>query len=247
MCPTRGRPENAKRLLESIKDTHRGPVGVHFYCDSDDPRLGEYDVPHHTGPDYMFAMKCHILAKSCDGHILMMCGDDAVFQTKGWDSALRSLHLKWPDGIWCASCWDGTTGKPLERIPKMINGVEEMVAKPGTRYKITHPHPAIARDAFEALGYLTNPIFRHFCCDPWLTEMFMDLGRFAYFKEVRIDHLRAGQVKGVELDETWKTLRPDGGNPTSERDRTVYGMFRRYRELDKDILRLKIKEYDTER
>jgi hypothetical protein len=193
----------------------------------------------------MFAMKCHILAMGCNGHILMMCGDDAVFVTEGWDDALRSVHKKWPDGIWCASMWDGTTGKPEEYDTKE-NDKGEMVKIPleGTKYKITHPHPAIGRDAFEALGYLTNPMFNHFCTDPWITDMFQDLDRFMYFPEVRVDHMRAGSVVGCVEDDTYRKMRPNGKCHFSERDRTVYGMFRKYQDLDIEILKLKIKEYE---
>src|SRR3990167_7115364 len=136
LCPTRGRPEHAERMTESVRKTCVGNVALLFYCDDDDPREKEYKVPHVTGPDYLFAMKCHVLARACDGDILMMCGDDAVFRTPEWDNILRHCHKKWPDGIWCASFWDGTEGKRNHD---------------GTK-KITHPHPAIGRRAFEILG-----------------------------------------------------------------------------------------------
>ena len=213
-------------MAESARQTCVGNVAILFYCDDDDPREPEYKVPHAVGPDYMFAMKCHMLAKACDGKILMMCGDDAVFRTPGWDNILRDCYRKWPDGIWCASMWDGTPGKPLSD---------------GTK-KITHPHPAIGREAFEVLGYIANPMFQHFCCDPWLTSMFQEVGRFKYYKNVRIDHLRAGLVKSAEKDDTYHKLRPGGRHLVSSRDRTVREMFERYRKHDVELLKRAIEE-----
>lgn len=183
-----------------------------------------------TGPDFKFAMKCQILADRCDGDILMMVGDDAVFQTPGWDDALRSCYKKYPDGIWAASFWDGMRGK-LDK-----DGKE----------KATHPHPAIGREWFEAVGYMANPIFWHFCTDPWITQTAKDLQRFVVFPNVRVDHMRAGLVADVELDETYKRMRPNGEPVISARDRSVKKMFERYRQLDREILRSKIegKEVD---
>lgn len=214
------------RLFESIKKTCIGNVSVYFYCDEDDPKEPEYKVAHITGPDFLFAMKCHILALKCDGDILMMCGDDAVFRTRGWDNVLRGCYEKWPDGIWCASFWDGTPGKILND---------------GT-WKITHPHPAIGRGAFEVLGYLANPMFQHFCTDPWLTSMFEEIGRFEYFRNVRVDHRRAGVVIGVEKDETFRKIRPLGQSTVSMRDRTVMKLLERYRKHDVELLKSAMKE-----
>src|SRR3990167_638815 len=226
LCPTRGRPENASRLARSIKDTCIGNVSVLFYCDHDDPKEKEYKVPHVTGPDYLFAMKCHVLSMACDGDILMMCGDDAVFKTPGWDNILRYCNKKWPDGIWCASFWDGTPGK---------------LNQDGTE-KITHPHPAIGRMAYEVLGYIANPMFQHFCTDPWLTSMFEEIGRFKYFKTVRVDHMRAGIVKEVPKDATYRKIRPHGQHLVSQRDRTVKELLERYRQHDVGLLRKAIEE-----
>lgn len=226
LCPTRGRPENAKRLLESVKKTHVGPVAIGFYCDVDDPRLSEYDVPHMTGPDFKFAMKCEVLVSKTDGDILMMVGDDAVFKTEGWDNALRGCQEVWPDGIWAASMWDGTRGKEIEGDDK--------------RRKLGHPHPAVGRAWHDAVGYLAHPMFIHFCTDPWITSMAMELERFMYFPEILCDHRRAGLVKDVEQDDTYKRMRPDGQATISVRDRSVSRMFERYRILDRETLRSKM-------
>jgi len=230
LCPTRGRPQSASRLAESVRKTCLGNVSILFYCDDDDPTEKDYEVPHVVGPDFMFAMKCHLLAQVCDGDILMMCGDDAVFKTPSWDSALRTCNLKWPDGIWCASCWDGTPGKRN---------------KDGT-HKITHPHPAIGRKAFEVLGYVANPMFTHFCTDPWLTSMFQEIGRFKYFKDVEVAHLRTGIIVGQDADDTYARLRPGGRHLISQRDRTVKELFERYRKTDVELLKRAIEEQKNE-
>lgn len=177
--------------------------------------LEEYDVPAIVGPDFKFAMKLQILADNANGDILMMVGDDAVFETFGWDDALRSCYKKYPDGIWAASLWDG-------------------MKKEG---KTTHPHPAVGREWYEAVGYVANPIFTHFCTDPWITETAKELGRFLYFPSVRVNHYRAGLVADVELDDTFYRIRPDGQPVISAKDRTVSKMFQRYRHLDREILR----------
>ena len=66
-CPSRGRPELAKRLVETAESTAKHDVEILFYLNDDDPKLAQYkdllDKKYYTvGPNQSTCYSWNILA-----------------------------------------------------------------------------------------------------------------------------------------------------------------------------------------
>lgn len=180
LCPTRGRPEMARRMAESAVATASDTRGLEilFYLNEDDPQVMDYRHGPYTvfimGKDGPTSYAWNELAKRAAGDILMLMGDDAVFKTAGWDVLLRDrvknglphvyqLHDHAPVAV--LSFDDGRS--PLSE---------------------GHPHPAITRAVYNRLGYLACPMFRHFYVDTWLVELAKEAGIFHYIADMKVLH-----------------------------------------------------------
>lgn len=173
LCPTRGRPDQFKRMVESAEDTAYGGVNILAYVDSDDasdyPGWVVRGKPLPLGPAYQ-----HLYERSVSS-IVMMAADDIVFRTKSWDKAIHDIAPT--DGVFVISYDD------LGR-PKKEDG-----------------HPFIGRKFIEAVGYLTYPKLSHSCVDNWAVDIAKGAGRF-FYSDVVIEHLHPKYRKG-EWDQTY--------------------------------------------
>ena len=145
-CPSRGRPEYAKRMQNSAFATAANPnnIKVKFYLNQDDPMLKQYDViDAEIGIDRSTVMSWNMLAEKERSRMYMLVGDDAEFITTGWDRIFLQQYRKYPDGIFMIGT---ATGKK--------HGLENQ----------TSPHPVITREWREALGYFWPFQFHHWCC-----------------------------------------------------------------------------------
>ena len=87
-CPSRSRPDFAKRMQNSAFATASNPdnIKVKFYLNIDDPMLKQYDViDAEVGVDRSTVMSWNILAEKERSRMYMLVGDDAEFITKNWD------------------------------------------------------------------------------------------------------------------------------------------------------------------
>ena len=67
-CPSRGRPELAKRLVDTARQTQKGDTEFLFYLNDDDQRLEEYrdllDEKHYTiGPNQSTCYSWNLMAE----------------------------------------------------------------------------------------------------------------------------------------------------------------------------------------
>lgn len=115
-CPSRGRPDEARALLESFKRTKIGDqTRLIFLLDDDDLSAKDYPKPRiigeptgdPTGPLNREALRS-------DADIIGFIGDDSRFETPGWDVkvewALEHPGFAWPmDGTakhpWPSACF----------------------------------------------------------------------------------------------------------------------------------------------
>jgi len=213
LCPSRGRPEKAKRMLDSIYATKNGSeVEVLFYLNEDDPRLQEYPLDDkrcivHIGKDSPPAWSWNWLAGKATGDLLMLMGDDNIFTTPCWDEKYIEAAKQYPDGIFVISCPDGRT-------------------------KDGNPHPTVGRGWVNTLGYFVPPIFLHWFVDSWTQYMAQSLGRFIRLEDVEIKHDKD------DADPTSLRIRE---NAWYDRDRWIAQYLQRYLFLDRKLLKLAIK------
>lgn len=107
LIPSRGRPANLRRLLQSVFDCAHGPVEVIVRLDADDfdnyaDVMRDFNLsrgvvwlqgPRSAGLGAM----CNECYHAAQGNILMLCGDDAIVRTPRFDSIVEQAMPK--DGL----------------------------------------------------------------------------------------------------------------------------------------------------
>ena len=185
LCPTRKRPDNVKRLVESVFATAKRPNDVElvFYVDDDDdtfPLDGKVKVVR--GPRIVLSQmwnRCYDVAR---GDVLMHCGDDIVFRTPMWDVEVWRQVVSVPDRIVLVHANDGS---------------------PWSARLATHSF--LTRRWVETVGQFVPPIFSAEYNDTWLTEVADMVGRRRYLPHVLIEHMHWAFSK-APMDGTYAEL-----------------------------------------
>jgi hypothetical protein len=212
IVPSRGRPQNIARLLDSVRATSRAVTHLHVAVDEDDPKLPQYravmaaaggkrDVLE-VGPRKGLCAWTNEIAVRRAGQYphLGSLGDDHVPRTPGWDRALiRGIEDMGGTGI--VYPWDGTR----EDIPEAV---------------------VLSSDIVAALGWMCLPELQHFYPD----NVWADLGHGArcirHLRAIAVDHVhpRAGSAPAD------KTYAEAGSKLAADRD--AYWAWRRGRMAD---------------
>lgn len=179
LVPTRGRPDNVRRLLSSAFDTSETEVEFVFYVDEDDP-LGDQtlDVAAregatvNIGPRVVLSEMWNECWKLARFDVAMHCGDDIIFRTPDWDVRVLEVFDRYPDRIAFVHGRDGFQD-----------------AKIGT-------HGFLHRRWVDAVGYLVPPYFSSDYNDLWLTEVADALGRRVFLPNVYTEHMHPVIGKG---------------------------------------------------
>lgn len=229
LCPSRSRPELAKRMAHSALDTASGNVEVLIGLDSDDPKNRDYynlidqdaGIPLFVfnpgvGVGYIWdTLAKDAIANMADetesdqqDHLFLMANDDLVFMTMGWDEQFARAARQYPDRIFVMWANDG------------INGENHAA------------FPCVARRWIDTVGYFSPTCFRFFRHDTWLYDLGHRVGRLHYIPDVEIKHLHwsAGGVK----DEVTDLNRSSG---QSQADQRIWVEMGPTRMKDAELLR----------
>lgn len=158
LAPTRGRPEQFAEMVESAFSTatHVKRVEVIAYRDVDD----ESEYAERKGVSWVRADRCLLseawnrCQRASTADIFMHCGDDIIFRTPGWDSAVREAFARSADKL------------------VLVHGDD---CSPNTDVLATHGF--YHRRWVETLGYFMPPYFSCDWNDVWLTELADAVGR----------------------------------------------------------------------
>lgn len=217
LCPTRARPENVKRLVDSIlSNTSKSDyVEILFYVDNDDSTFPvEVEVHQNVkvfrGPNIWISNAHNFLYVQSRGTILFSAGDDMIFQTQGWDSLVRKKFELIPDGIGLLF------GNDL-----------------GTHSGKIATHGFFHRNWIDALGTWVQP-GRGSLWDLWSTENAQILKRLFYLENLVIEHRHYRQsAADVSFDETYARIRTSNA---SFRPEKTYKKLSRERRHDRLLL-----------
>ncbi len=179
LCPSRGRPLLAVRMIDTIYKTVSQPktVEILFYLNDDDPMLDDYkkyiDKRHYTiGPNQSTCYSWNRLAETAKHDILFLAGDDIQFMTKDWDKNIIRAFDQHADKICMVVPFDGNgKGKGNDLLPNKepYTLMEGDVAG--------SPHFALHRNWIKALGYFVPPFFWHWYVDTYTQTVARKLGR----------------------------------------------------------------------
>lgn len=183
--PSRGRPQNIKRLAEALKNTCTGEYELLLRVDSDDPKLNEYlDLEDGTkliGERIFFTLSLNELAQHAleNGFTHMaILGDDVLPETVGWDEKMiKVLNNKL--GVVYGS--DGLENLHGQDLPT---------------------HVVMPIEMYKRLGWVGLPGSRHLFCDNAWREL-GKMTQFIYLKDVKLTHLHRWN-KTAPDDQTYR-------------------------------------------
>jgi hypothetical protein len=179
-CPSRGRPELAKRLVDTATSTQKGETEFLFYLNYDDPALEKYkdllDEKHYTvGPNQSTCYSWNLMAQKAKHDIVMLMGDDVQVQTTEWDEKIKKQIDEYKDKILMVVPSDGRTKGTLNLTDK----IKLWPDKP-----LPAAHFAVHKNWVNALGYLAPPFFWHWHVDSYTQKVARKLGRCLYLPTV---------------------------------------------------------------
>jgi len=185
LCPTRGRINNIKALLNSIVETSKNVnfIEVVFYIDNDDYNLilninnllnefSNINLKVILGDRITLSHMWNICYKYSKGDILMHCADDIIFKSKYWDSEV-------------IKAFDDSNDKIL-----FVYGSD------GNHKNDFGTHGFLHRNWANILGYFTPPYFSNNYCDTWLNDVAKSIKRHQYIP-ILTDHLHPSVNKSL--------------------------------------------------
>jgi hypothetical protein len=181
LFPTRKRPIELKRTVDSLRATATGQVDIVVYVDEDDmpsaEKARELGIECVVGPRIVVTQCWNECLRLAKGDLLMQANDDVIFRTPGWDQMVEAEF---------ASCED----KVL-----MVHGSDL-----GGHFEKFGPHPFVHIRWVEALGYFIPPYFSSDYGDAWVNAIANALGRRKFLPFV-VEHMHF-TFKKAEIDET---------------------------------------------
>jgi hypothetical protein len=188
ICPTRGRPDEAIRLADTVHAT--SACHLAFGIDEDDPQLARYQAElwRHLWPGdkisygppggSLASVTNRIALKYAPRYrYLASLGDDMVPETPGWDQRLIEAIAAMPRGVGAAYPDD----RRRKDVPEAI---------------------MMDRRIVQALGYMMIPGPEHFYVDDGWRDLLAPLGILAFVPEAVVPHLHY-EVTGARPDETY--------------------------------------------
>lgn len=181
LVPSRGRPQNLRRLIAAIAQTASGDYCIYTRVDDDDPTLADYVTIEGavitTGPRVFFGPSLNELWPLADADgctHLAMFGDDVVPETVGWD---RLLVDALGDRLGVAYGSDGLEHKHSSDLPT---------------------HYVMQTEIARRLGWFYLPTLEHLFGDDVAREIGKGLGNFQYVPTAKLSHMHR-----------WAGLAPD--------------------------------------
>jgi hypothetical protein len=190
ICPSRNRPKELARMLESFDGTQSGKVELIIYIADDDPCLEDYRLALKNrqfiiGPRIPLVQVLNRIAcKDYPGfEYYQEVNDDHVYRTQLWDKFLiKEIEEKgkgW--GLACGN--DLMTNEPWE------------IAR--------HPSAAIiSGNIVRTLGHFVWPELDHLGTDTYLRDIAEGIGAYYRRADIVIEHRH--WLKGVAMDDNYR-------------------------------------------
>ena len=225
-CPSRGRPELAKRLVDTATSTQNGETQFLFYLNDDDEKLEQYkdllDEKHYTiGPNQSTCYSWNLMAEKATNDIVMLMGDDVQVQTQNWDKLIADQFEEYNDKILMVVPSDGRHKGTLKLGDEVQLWPDE---------SLPAAHFAVHKNWVQALGYLAPPFFWHWHVDSYTQKVARKLNRCLYLPTVVF------KAKKIINDNAGKQIRKNLN--INYRDNFVWEKVRD-RHLDADVSKLK--------
>lgn len=224
-CPSRGRPELAKRLVDTATATQKGKTEFLFYLNDDDEKLEQYkdllDEKHYTvGPNQSTCYSWNLMAEKAKHDVVMLMGDDVQVLTPNWDQLIVNEFNKYSDKILMVV--------PSDARPKSAERGTEVKLWPDE--KLAAAHFAVHKNWINTLGYLAPAFFWHWHVDSYTQKVARKINRCLYLPTVEF------KTKKIINDNAGKQIRKNLN--IAFRDNFVYSKVKD-RHLNADVVALR--------
>jgi len=216
VCPSRGRPKLAKKMIDSFLNNPGCEVEILLYLNEDDSKLKEYkiliDSKHYSiGPDRSPGYSWNLLAQQAKYDIIFLMGDDAYNTTDNWGEIVLKTFDLYKDKIVMVV-------PDIKRISK----------------KEFCPHFLLHKNWIKTLGYFIPPHFHQHYVDSWTREVAKALNRYVLLKNFIVPiEMEVGDNTDKRYKKTWLI----------ERDGWLNGVTSRWKENDIQTLKKFIEGY----
>jgi len=180
LVPSRGRPENVRRLWNAIQNTAAEPVHLFVRTDDDDIRYPFLEsVTYHRGPRLRLGGTYNEMAATVyqSYRFLGLWNDDHLPTTPGWDVAMKAAITE-PFGVSYAPDGNWENGE----LPTA---------------------PIVTSSMFEALGWVCLPGLTHWFVDNVWKTLGEDTKSLHFLPKVRVEHYHRVNGK-AEDDQTYR-------------------------------------------
>jgi len=231
-CPSRGRPNLAKRLVDTATETQKGNTEFLFYLNDDDAKLEEYkdllDEKYYTiGPNQSTCYSWNLMCDKASNDVVMLMGDDVQVKTKDWDQLIVDEINKYDDKILMVVPSDG-------RIKGNKNVSSTATLWPDK--PLPAAHFAVHKNWTNTLGYLAPVFFWHWHVDSYTQKVARNLNRCLYLPSIEF------KAKKIMDDNAGKQIRKNLN--IRERDGFVWTKVRsRHLQSDVNALQSFIKSF----
>jgi len=216
VCPSRGRPQLAKRMIDSLLKNPGCEVEILLYLNEDDTKLQEYknliDKKYYLiGPDRSPVYSWNLLAQQAKYDIIFLMGDDAYNTTDNWGEIVLKTFDLYKDKIVMVV-------PDIKRISK----------------KEFCPHFLLHKNWIKTLGYFIPPHFHQHYVDSWTHDVAKSLNRYVLLKNFIVPiEMEVGDDTDKKYKKTWLI----------ERDGWLNGVTSRWKENDIQTLKKFIEGY----
>jgi hypothetical protein len=208
LVPSRGRPQNAVRLVEAWEKTDTMNAVLMFITDDDDPELEAYrtlltegvikhmiTLPAPPVPGITIPLNRAVTIFQDAFKVIGFMGDDHAPRTTGWeDRVLEAADTCCPRVVYTNDLFQG------ENLPTAVFMPSRMI---------------------KAMGFMSPPVLAHLYADNFWKTVGTDLGGLRYLSDVVIEHMHPAAGKAA-MDERYRIVNApaiDAG------DRGAYGGF----------------------
>lgn len=228
-CPSRGRPELAKRLIDTATNLQYGETEFLFYLNDDDEKLEQYrdllnEKCYTIGPNQSTCYSWNLMCEKASNDIVMLMGDDVQVKTKNWDLLITEQFNNYEDKILMVVPADGRSGG-------LGNEIRLWEDKP-----LGAAHFAVHKNWVKTLGYLAPVFFWHWYVDSYTQTVARKLNRCLYLPTVEF------KAKKILDDNAGKQIRANLN--IAKRDEYVWSKIQdRHIEADINALKRFIEQY----
>lgn len=193
IVPSRGRPESALQLVNSIVDTRQiSTTTMVLAVDRDDPMLDLYQQVAATRPD---AARVEVVT----GGWMVAALNEAAMRIVA-DPAVTAVGFLGDDHRPRTPGWDAAYLSALAELGAGIVYGDDLL-----QHEFVPTQCAMSASVVRALGWMAHPTLKHMYVDTLWRDMFNVAGRRRYLPDVIVEHLHYLNGKSPE-DEHYKRV-----------------------------------------